>query len=274
MHLTRIPLVIESPKNSRRSFPADAFKGLSSRAITIIALMVFLAAIPTPLHAQYLAPQGVVASLSGHSVVLNWTASTSPGVTYDVYRDSTPIAISINGLTYTDITAPAGSHTYTVRANQESVDSNAVTVALSSSSSSAAILASAASGTFGLDGKWTAGQSSFAPSYALVTVSGENNWTWSSGITCWYNNPGFTFDVNFSDGTPHKLTLYAIDGDSTARAETITISDAASGVALNTQSLSSFQAGRYLSWMVGGHVKITVTRTAGSNAVVTSLFFN
>lgn len=247
-----------------------------SRLCPLGFLLFFLAAIlyPSLLFAQYAAIQGLLAQTVGHFVALSWTASTTSGVTYDVYRDGAQVANSVAGTTYTDTTAPAGSHTYTVRANMESVDSNAVTVTISPSSSSAAILSSAASGTFGTDGKWTALQSSLAPSYATVTVSGENTWTWDSGVTAWYNNPGFSFDVNFADGAPHKLTLYAIDGDSTARAETITISDAASGVALNTQSLSGFQAGRYLSWMVAGHVKITLTRTAGSNAVVTSLFFN
>lgn len=63
--------------------------------------------------------------VTGHSVVLTWTASTSPGVTYNLYRgtatggESTlPLnATPISALTYTDSTVQLGqSYYYAVKA--------------------------------------------------------------------------------------------------------------------------------------------------------------
>ena len=51
------------------------------------------------------------------------------------------------------------------------------------------------------------------------------------------------------------------------------ISDAATGTVLNTQSISSFHNGLYLDYEVSGHIRVTITRTAGSNAVLSGLFF-
>ena len=56
------------------------------------------------------------------------------------------------------------------------------------------------------------------------------------------------------------------------RAETVQISDATTGAVLSTQSISSFQAGVYLDYAVSGHIVITITRTAGANAVLNGLF--
>jgi hypothetical protein len=64
----------------------------------------------------------VVSATSGHSVVLNWTASTSAGVTgYDVYRSTVNgsgyiklNSAPIGGLTYTDATVASGTTYYYV----------------------------------------------------------------------------------------------------------------------------------------------------------------
>ncbi|MGD0301988.1 MAG: hypothetical protein ABSE86_33330, partial [Bryobacteraceae bacterium] len=48
-----------------------------------------------------------------------------------------------------------------------------------------------------------------------------------------------------------------------------------SGNVLNTQALtSSFNGGVYLVWNVSGHVQFQITRTAGSNGVISGLFFD
>jgi len=76
------------------------------------------------------------ASLTGvcHNVVLNWVASITPGVTYNVYRSSTSggpytrLNSSGPSLTYTDIISPAPAgytvyYYYVVRAFNGSVES-------------------------------------------------------------------------------------------------------------------------------------------------------
>ena len=96
------------------------------------------------------------------------------------------------------------------------------------------------------------------PSYASVSGTGNSTFVWSADTTdvralenptssnpsshriaaCWYSPSGFSVDVNLSDGQAHKLELYFLDWDSTSRAETVQISDAATGTVLNTQSIS------------------------------------
>ena len=49
--------------------------------------------------------------------------------------------------------------------------------------------------------------------------------------------------------------------------------DAGSGAVLNSQTISSFEQGKYLVWTVKGHVTFRVTRVAGPNAIVMGIFF-
>ena len=50
--------------------------------------------------------------------------------------------------------------------------------------------------------------------------------------------------------------------------------DASSGAVLDTETVSSFNGGRYTVWQITGHVTITVTQTGQTNAVVSGLFFD
>jgi hypothetical protein len=91
----------------------------------------------TPVGAP--APTGLTATLgTSGSVILNWTASTEAGVTYNVYRgttaggeSTTPIATGVTGTTYTDASLSGGTYYYTV----SSVDSNGVGVPTSNETS-------------------------------------------------------------------------------------------------------------------------------------------
>ncbi len=56
--------------------------------------------------------------------------------------------------------------------------------------------------------------------------------------------------------------------------ETIDVRDAATNALLDTRSVNAFNAGKYLKWSIRGHVTITVTRSAGNNAVIAGLFFD
>jgi hypothetical protein len=90
----------------------------------------------------------------------------------------------------------------------------------------------------------------------------------------WYSSTSFSVDVNLGDGVAHDLELYLLDWDNNGRAETVQITDAASSAVLSTQTISSFQSGEYLNYVVSGHIVITITRTAGANAVLNGLFLD
>jgi len=124
-----------------------------------------------------------------------------------------------------------------------------------------------------------------------VPFSNASTYTWTSSTSdpralqkaasssdrlaaVWYSPGQFVLDVNVTDGRQHKMSVYGLDWDQTGRAETIDVVDASSGVVLDRRSMSSFVYGAYLSWTVSGHVQLRVTRTAGSNAVVSGLFFD
>ena len=127
------------------------------------------------------------------------------------------------------------------------------------------------------------------PSYATVTPSGESVWTYSTtssdpralqvpGSTnrvaaVWYSATSFTVDVNLTDGQEHDLELYFTDWDNRGRAEQIQISSP-SGTVLATETISSFVNGVYLNWQVSGDLVITITCTAGANAVLNGVFLD
>jgi subtilisin family serine protease len=143
-------------------------------------------------------------------------------------------------------------------------------------------------GTYGAQGYDVIGKPASLPSYAAVTPSGAATFTWTGSTTdvralqasggtsriaaSWYSSSSFTLDVNLSDGQLHKLELYFLDWDTTSRAETVQISDAATGAVLSTQPVSAFHNGLYLDYQVSGHIRITITRTGGANAVLSGLF--
>ena len=144
-------------------------------------------------------------------------------------------------------------------------------------------------GTYGATGHDIVAGPASLPSYATVTPSGQSTYVWTSNTTdnralqvpggsriaaVWYSGTSFNVDVNLADGAQHDLELYFADWDNRGRAESVQISDAATGVVLSTQSISSFESGLYLDYAVSGHIVITITRTAGINAVLNGLFLD
>ena len=97
----------------------------------------------------------------------------------------------------------------------------------------------------------------------------------SSRIAATWFAGGFSISTNLTDGNPHQVALYLLDWDSTARAETITVTDTATGAVLDTRVLpvGSFNQGEYAVWTVKGNVKFQVARNQGANAVVSGIFF-
>jgi hypothetical protein len=90
----------------------------------------------------------------------------------------------------------------------------------------------------------------------------------------YFASVSFTININLTDGNTHRVALYLLDWDSTIRSENITITDAASGAVLSTQSFASFNQGVWAVWNLKGNVVITVINTApGKNATVSGIFF-
>ena len=145
-------------------------------------------------------------------------------------------------------------------------------------------------GTYGADGYALFNGASSSPSYATVTASGQQSWTWASSTSdpralqtspgstsrmasCFYSGNSFSLDVNLTDGRTHQVALYMLDFDTTFRAQTVQVINATTGSVLDTRSVSNFNGGQYLVWNLTGHVKINFTCTGGVNAVASGLLF-
>jgi hypothetical protein len=131
------------------------------------------------------------------------------------------------------------------------------------------------------------------PAYAVLTPSGNSTVQWSapgvsSTASCletaapgstqrvagaWYSPTSFSVDLNLTDENMHQVALYLLDWGNTGRAESIVITDANTGKVLDTRTPALFSNGAYRVWNITGHVKITFTRTAGSNCVLSGIFF-
>ena len=145
-------------------------------------------------------------------------------------------------------------------------------------------------GVYGSNGAEVIPDTPNLPSYATVSPSGYLTYIATTQTTdvralqnpggvgrvsaCWFSVTSFTVNVNLNDGQSHVLSLYACDWGYKGRVEQIQISDAATGAVLDTESISSFTGGAYLTWAVGGNVVITVTNLAGPNAIITGIFFD
>ena len=144
-------------------------------------------------------------------------------------------------------------------------------------------------GVYGADGYSVANDSQVIPSYASFALQNQLNYTWAASTTdpralqtgsgsgriasTWYNPSSFDFDVNFTDKQTHQFAFYALDWDNLGRSEKVQVLDANTGAVLDTRNISGFSNGIYLIWKVLGHVRITITRTGGVNAVVSGVFF-
>ena len=129
------------------------------------------------------------------------------------------------------------------------------------------------------------------PAYATVTPTfqGASAWSYSTSDVralqtanptatdriagTWYAPNQINLDVHINDGKAHQVAIYAVDYDHNNRAENVSIIDDATGLVLDTRSLSSFDNGVYLVWSLQGNVTIRVNNVSGPNAVVSGIFF-
>jgi hypothetical protein len=148
---------------------------------------------------------------------------------------------------------------------------------------------------YGTDGYALASSGQNIPVYSTFVVSNELTYIWAAQTNdpraletgtggqriaaSWYSQhfsspPSFTFNVDFTDGNTHQVALYALDWDSSGRAETIQIVDANTNTVLDTRNISNFANGLYLVWNISGDVNINVISTSGPNCVISGVFFD
>jgi len=186
----------------------------------------------------------------------------------------------------TDITAAVGS-----------IDSPSAVLNVTQPSSSAKYLGldgssqGAWSGKYGADGHLIANDATVPPAYATVSLAGDTTYTWAASTTdvralqtangattriasTYYSGTSYSINVNITDGNAHRIALFLLDWDSSARSETIQLLDAASNTVLDSETYSSFHSGMYAAWSLQGNVIIKVAKTGGSNAVVSGIFFD
>jgi hypothetical protein len=238
---------------------------------------------------------------SGAALTLAWSLASGPGkVTFsNPTALSTTATFSVSGTYVLSLTATSGGL---------SASSN-VTITVNPAVAPPPPPASSAQfvkldkrtegnwkGVYGADGFNVIDDSVSYPPYAAVTPSGQSSVIWASATTdpraleresssgriaaAWRTTPNapgasFTIDVNLTDGKSHQVALYCLDWNGGDRSQNIEILDAASGAALDTRSVSSFDAlPKYLVWNLTGHVTIKVTVTGGVNAVLSGIFFD
>ena len=123
-------------------------------------------------------------------------------------------------------------------------------------------------------------------------MSGQSDYTWSTDpydnrnldetsdyygriAGTWYTQTSETFNVNLMYNVASKVSFYVLDWDSQGRSEDFDITDADTGALLDTETVSNFQNGEYLSWNLQGNVNVTVTNLdPDANAVVSGVFFD
>ena len=140
---------------------------------------------------------------------------------------------------------------------------------------------------------WTGGTSDLTSlGAATVTLDQGSRWCWNCSTTdvralqdptqtqrhaaTYYDPNQLALHLSFPSAYSGTMHLYAVDWDSTARRESITVND---GSGPHTVNLTTdFSQGAWTSFPItvaaGGTVTITATRTAGINAVIAGIFLN
>lgn len=253
-------------------------------------------------------------SSAGQSVMFTATLSViAPGAgmpsgTIEFMIDGSSLAsifpISGGMASFSDASLSAGSHTITAiysgdlnfDASTSSGLTHTVTVPPPASTASFVRLDTSTqgswSGVYGSDGYDIFSEPASLPAYAQVsTAPGASEWTWATQspdpramqnapattnrtASCLYSTTSLSFSVNLTDGQSHQVALYLLDWDQQSRAESVQVSDAASGTILDTRQASSFSQGQWLVWQLSGDVKITITLTRGLNPVASALMFD
>ena len=144
-------------------------------------------------------------------------------------------------------------------------------------------------GNYGRDGYQVAAAEALLPAYLKSFGPSTRTFIWDEptsdpravqhvtgdmGIaSCWVDVQSVVNNWVFADGRKHLLSVYFLDWDSVSRKIDIDLYDDASSRLLDSQSLSDFHGGVYLSWVVQGRVRLeTVSRL--NDAVNSAVFFD
>ena len=249
-------------------------------------------------------------SITGTSAIITWTTDQAASSLVD-YGTTTSYgsasllnsalvmshSVTLSGLT------PGVTYDYdVVSANASSLSSTSTSFTFSTTSGSTTSSATYQgldtttrgtwTGHYGTNGYLIANDGNNLQSFAPTSLTGDAVWTFASitsdsrapqissgssqrvAAVLYSTGSSFNINLNLTDGKSHRLALYLLDWDTTARAETITIMDATSHAVLDTESFASFQNGKYAIWSITGSVVIKVTDTAGINAVVSGIFLD
>src|SRR5579871_2115402 len=126
------------------------------------------------------------------------------------------------------------------------------------------------------------------PSYATVSISGASVLSNTSDTRalfvpgsssqrfhdCWYAASTFSVNVFVGYGQPYQLSLYMVDWENSGRQQRIDLYNADTGALLDSQTLTSFNNGVYLSWDIQGSLQIQITSLTAASAVLNGLFLD
>ena len=142
---------------------------------------------------------------------------------------------------------------------------------------------------YGGDGYFIPAVATAYPPYASVAVTGAP-FTWfypgpsevraldnptgsGKSATSVIDSQADQFDINLTDGQPHRVALYLMDWNN-GYAQTVQIFDKSTNAPLDTaRSVTNYNTGRWLVYRLQGRVLVKVTRTGGSYAQVSGIFF-
>jgi hypothetical protein len=280
---------------------------------TDVGAYEYAATAPPPTSTAPVVSGVFVSSITSNSAIVNWSTD-QPATSYVQYgtsaytnttpTDSTPVtlhSVTLYGLSSsTPYHFAVGSRNATgqLSLSPDSTFSTAPSVAPSAVAPAAVFVKTDTAaqgswkGVYGANGYNVIDDTISYPGYVTVTPASQSNYVWAGSTSdmrglqkavsatdriaaTWYSSGSFTVDLNFNDGNQHQLAVYCVDWDSGGgRAQTVSILDGMTNAVLDTQSLSSFQNGKYLVWKLTGHVILRVTNTGGINAVISGLLFD
>ncbi len=146
-------------------------------------------------------------------------------------------------------------------------------------------------GVYGSEGYNVVGNADNYPSYVQVSFDGRSDriWSWSTTETraslkaasttdriaaAAQSTNALTVNLDMADTNTHRFAMYFLDWERTGRVQRVEIIDAVTGAVLDTQTMSSFQEGKYLVWDIKGDVKVRLTHVSGGNANMQAFFFD
>ena len=259
---TAISLTVVSPPNFTLSATTAAVSvgSTGTSTVTVSPLNGFNAAVTLAASGW---PAGITGTFGSSIVTISVGSGVAPG-SYALTVTGTSGALSKTTTIALTVTSAVSAATY---ANFTGLDTSTQ---------------GTWSGTYGSDGFLIANGASNLPPYASASFSGALTYTWagltsdlralqsSRGSTAriassYYasTSAGFNINLNLTDGAAHQVAIYLLDWDTTTRAQTIAITDSATGALLDTRSFSGFHNGAYGIWNIKGAVTLKVTAAAG-----------